>query len=612
MSVILPITADPRFRLSTAAGGETSYSVPFPFQDNDDIALVRIAADGTETPQVEGTHYLLTGAGDPEGGTAALTTPMVAGEKMLRAGRTVLDRVTSIMRGGKYSSAAIDEDLDRWILIAQELSRDIGQAVRVPLGSSVHVLPTPVASKFWKWNADATRVEFVDVLSAGELAVSSYWQDLLGAANVGEAQEALGIDDIITDVAAVKARLPIDFETVAALLADTTMSYTIGALVVAAGDVVTAAGFRYSVAASGAAVITKAAATGYHLITAGGIKLYVDRIRDAGFNVRAFGAKGDYDDDTTAVQRAIWALKPGGGGTLYVPNGGYYIKSSLEPANDCAGIRIIGEGYRGTLIAWASATAGDLFSWSSDLDHVICENFAAGNLGNCNRLMIIACIRSTFRNIWYRPTEAVNTALVAATTGVTTYDLSFDDCHFESVSQAELNGTGLDIPRGHTLNVRNCFFSGIRFSLKLGSASESIDGVNVTGCRFELFSGTASDRPGATDCLAIDVINVRGFNLSGSNFELAADTHATSTGHRAVVLRQKAIGGMMSGCFVIGHGEAQGAVEINHADARMAMIGNSFSAIDGYAISVSAGSATQIYAPAGANLAVGGTTGISA
>lgn len=93
-----------------------------------------------------------------------------------------------------------------------------------------------------------------------------------------------------------------NFDTVANLLADTNIGYT-GTNIVATGDIVEAQGFRYSVAASGA--------SDHHVTTAGGVKLYVLSGVD-GYNVLAFGAKGDYNnttgigtDDTIPIQAAF-------------------------------------------------------------------------------------------------------------------------------------------------------------------------------------------------------------------------------------------------------------------------------------------------------------------
>lgn len=136
MSVVFPINQDDRFQSYTLTAGQTLVSVPFPFQDNRDVRLVRISLAGSSTPLTEPSDYTMTGAGAPSGGSATLVVPGAAGEKIEVYGLAVLDRVVSIVRNGKFSSDAIDFDLDRNRLIQQEQARDIGRAFKAPFGSA--------------------------------------------------------------------------------------------------------------------------------------------------------------------------------------------------------------------------------------------------------------------------------------------------------------------------------------------------------------------------------------------------------------------------------------------------------------------------------------------
>jgi hypothetical protein len=114
---------------------------------------------------------------------------------------------------------------------------------------------------------------------------------------------------------------------VAALLANTSLTYTVGSNdTVAAGNIVQtrAENFSYQVAASGA--------TDQNITTAGGVKLYA-----LTFNAQAFGAVGNgIADDTTALQDALYAAA---GRTLYVPKGTYIISDTIyiQPATIVCG-----------------------------------------------------------------------------------------------------------------------------------------------------------------------------------------------------------------------------------------------------------------------------------
>jgi hypothetical protein len=123
---------------------------------------------------------------------------------------------------------------------------------------------------------------------------------------------------------------------VTALLANVQFTYSAGVpntVQVAAGDILRtlAEGFAYQVAAS--------SAIDQHITTAGGVKLYVQPTGE-GYNVKAFGAKGDgTTDDTSAIQAAINFVSAGvpsgqefprlRPSKVFIPGGDYKITSSL-------------------------------------------------------------------------------------------------------------------------------------------------------------------------------------------------------------------------------------------------------------------------------------------
>ncbi|TGP50313.1 hypothetical protein EN873_24380 [bacterium M00.F.Ca.ET.230.01.1.1] len=135
------------------------------------------------------------------------------------------------------------------------------------------------------------------------------------------------------------ALAPLNFATVASLLADSVLSYTAGGghVVVGSGDIIQAQGFRYQVAASGAA--------DHNLTTAGGVKLYV-LAAATGYDVRAFGAVGDgVADDTVPIQKTIDRVKAAVGGAVHLPAGTYKITAKIQVYGnfDYRSIRISGD-----------------------------------------------------------------------------------------------------------------------------------------------------------------------------------------------------------------------------------------------------------------------------
>jgi microcystin-dependent protein len=172
MSVVFPISIDARFRKSTAVGGETTFTVPFPFQDNGDITLIKTSVSGVITTLNNPTDYTLTGAGNAAGGTATLVVAAVAGEIYTRVSTALLQRLTDMAQAGRFRSAAFDDDFDRLTIIAQEQARDLGRALMVDYGASQPSLTVGAADTLLKVDASGNIV-------AGPTAAAV---DALGAA----------------------------------------------------------------------------------------------------------------------------------------------------------------------------------------------------------------------------------------------------------------------------------------------------------------------------------------------------------------------------------------------------------------------------------------------
>lgn len=137
MSVVFPINPDDRFEEYTATAGQTVFAVPFPFQDDRDLTWIKIAAaDGAVTTLALTTHYTLSGAGTPGPGSMTLVTAAAAGDKFRVIGTAVLERLTSIVRNGIYSSLALDDEHDRHRIIQNELAREAARAIKADYGQT--------------------------------------------------------------------------------------------------------------------------------------------------------------------------------------------------------------------------------------------------------------------------------------------------------------------------------------------------------------------------------------------------------------------------------------------------------------------------------------------
>lgn len=135
MSVVLPIETDDRFRKYTASAGQTVFAVPFPFQDNADIAALLQNATTGDYTEISSTLYTLTGAGNAGGGSLTFLAGRTEDEVILILGRAVLERLSSVVRDGAFSSKLIDGELDRNRLIQQELARETARALKMEFGA---------------------------------------------------------------------------------------------------------------------------------------------------------------------------------------------------------------------------------------------------------------------------------------------------------------------------------------------------------------------------------------------------------------------------------------------------------------------------------------------
>lgn len=140
------------------------------------------------------------------------------------------------------------------------------------------------------------------------------FQGLVDQANAAAIAALAAISDIV-----------FAFDTVADLLADTGLGYTVGPgiVVVSAGDFLDAEDYKYQVADS--------AATDHHLITANGVKVYA--LPHAGqFNVRQFGAVVEGADISAVMEKAMEASFVARNVTLTFPKGRFLLNSLVDAA----------------------------------------------------------------------------------------------------------------------------------------------------------------------------------------------------------------------------------------------------------------------------------------
>lgn len=154
------------------------------------------------------------------------------------------------------------------------------------------------------------------------------------------------------------------YDTVALLIAST--AATFGPM----GQIVKAQGFRYEVANPLSEPVSTDNPGGYHLVTAGGVKLRVQP-EARGFDVRSFGAIGNgVANDTVAVLAAVAAARAADGPSVYFPAGRYNIAANINgslswPVN-AGGLHLDGDGFNSTFLIWTGASDGTMIGGFDD------------------------------------------------------------------------------------------------------------------------------------------------------------------------------------------------------------------------------------------------------
>ena len=271
-------------RISYSGNGSTTvFSFPRQFFLATDLDVYLVdTATNVSVLQTLGTHYSVSGAGSPSGGNITMVTAPPTGTTLVIVRDTPLTQGLDLDNVTSLPMTSLEAALDRAMMTIDEVNT---KAVKGPLNTAStfnYALPTPVANLYLRTKSDVSGFEWAQG-QPGPMGPS------------GSATAAKELD------------------TVAALLADLTLTYTAGSnSSVVAGDYVKVrnGAFVYQVLASGAST--------YHMITAGAVKLNVLPVND-GYNVKAFGAKADGTDDSVAIQKAIDT-----GGTVRFPTGNYF------------------------------------------------------------------------------------------------------------------------------------------------------------------------------------------------------------------------------------------------------------------------------------------------
>ena len=165
----MTVGVDDELRIREYPGDDTATPRAYGFKilDPDDLRVTRTNADGSETLLVRGTHYTVSGAGNPTGGDVTPLAPIAAGTSWRIEGDMALDQPTDYTAGDDFPAESHERGLDRAMIAAQEARRDINdvsqRSMLFPRGESAGSLP----------NAASRANKFLAFTAAGAVLLSS-------------------------------------------------------------------------------------------------------------------------------------------------------------------------------------------------------------------------------------------------------------------------------------------------------------------------------------------------------------------------------------------------------------------------------------------------------
>ena len=205
-------------RASYAGDGvETEFAIPFQFPDAADIEAVLRDAMGNAALWLENTHYSLTGAGNPAGGTLSVLVATIdhtpaSGETLIIRRIVPETQEADYPGGGAFPMTAHEQALDKLTMLVQQHSETLARAPRIPVTTSLPGVPAPEpeALTLLRWNATADAVENADPSTGPALTTPVAVADGgTGGASAASARTNLGLGTAaVKNVGPAAADLP--------------------------------------------------------------------------------------------------------------------------------------------------------------------------------------------------------------------------------------------------------------------------------------------------------------------------------------------------------------------------------------------------------------------
>lgn len=144
------------------AGSTGPFSIPFYFLADSHLKLIKTDADDVATTLTLTTHYTLSGADDPDGGSATLVTALATGETLTILRNVPVTQATEYPEGDRLPASELEKSVDKLTMIAQQHAEKFSRAVMAPENESVNMtLPGDRENKYLAFDSDGEPIAAV-------------------------------------------------------------------------------------------------------------------------------------------------------------------------------------------------------------------------------------------------------------------------------------------------------------------------------------------------------------------------------------------------------------------------------------------------------------------
>jgi alpha-tubulin suppressor-like RCC1 family protein len=130
--------------------GNQSCPIPFIFYNETDIVVELIPATGTASTLVLNTNYVLTGTGNPSGGTAVIVSPVPVTTKIVISRSVPATQETSFQTGDRFPASVMERALDKLTMLVQQFLRASNRTLRFGPASpeQAELAPIPLSGQY--------------------------------------------------------------------------------------------------------------------------------------------------------------------------------------------------------------------------------------------------------------------------------------------------------------------------------------------------------------------------------------------------------------------------------------------------------------------------------